>query len=190
MADDHRPPRGYSWAPFEPGHEVSVQHGAHSPAKVDPLAAEIERQARTSPAWPVYLDDPAYSNAVTAWARSEAVAELLWRHVAGRDVEDVLADISTSEEEETGGKGQPTRRVSTARRTRSTLEWWQRADRTAAGHRQRLGLDPLSRARLGKDVAVTAVQAGLAQMQQDGAALVAKARESGALAEAPTEEKR
>ena len=164
---------------------MTVQHGAHSPAKVGPLAVEIEQQARASSAWPAYLDDPAYGAAVAAWARAEAVVQLLWR-LPGRAGPGRRAGRARPRRtsEETRKRGEPTRKVTTTQRTRSALDAWHRAEVAAANHRKQLGLDPLSRAKLGKDVAVTAVQAGIAQLQSDGAELVAKARAAGALPDA------
>lgn len=187
MAESQGPARGYSWEPFQPGHEVTVQHGAESPRKVGPLAVEIEQQARASSAWPAFLDDPAYGAAVGAWARAEAVVQLLWAYLAERDLVAALDELTTENSEETRQRGGPTKRVTTTRRTRSALDAWHRAEVAAANHRKALGLDPLSRAKLGKDVAVTAVQAGIAQLQSDGAELVARARAAGALTDTPTE---
>lgn len=184
MSESHGPARGYSWPPFERGNQVAHRSGAHSPTKVGPLAVEIEQRARASAGWPPYLDGPEYAVAVTAWARAEAVAELLWRHLAEQDVAAALAEVEVEDVEETSGKGR-SRRRSTARRTKAALDWFQRAERSAALHRQRLGLDPLSRARLGKDVATSAVQAGMAQLHADGAELVARARAAGALPATP-----
>jgi hypothetical protein len=150
------PRRGYSWAPFEPGHERSLVHGTRSPRTVGPLAERIEREARADPSWPDYLTSPEYGPAVAAWARSEAIVELLWRYLADQDVEHWLTEQAREESEETRTPRR-TRRISTARRVTNALASLQRWETTAANHRSRLGLDPLSRARLGKDVAAARV---------------------------------
>jgi hypothetical protein len=41
--------RGYSWPPFEPGHTLSTRHGAYSPRRVEPLAAELVELALADP---------------------------------------------------------------------------------------------------------------------------------------------
>lgn len=147
--------------PFEPGNQVAAVHGAHSERQVAPLAAEIERAARTGPTWPAYLDEPTYAGAVSAWARAEAVVELLWRWLAEQDPLDALSsstESTTDLQEFTGGS----RARTVARQTESVLNQLNKWEATAARQRQRLGLDPLSRARLGRDV--TAAQADLAQL--------------------------
>jgi hypothetical protein len=61
------PARGWSWQPFAAGNEVSVRHGARSPRRIDPVAAEL--------AAALLEDRPdlaAYPEAVMAWGRAEA----------------------------------------------------------------------------------------------------------------------
>lgn len=142
--------------PFEPGNEVAVTHGANSTRKVAPLAAEIERAARTDPAWPGYLNDSGYASAVGSWARAEAVCRLLWEWLAEQDPAEWMAstlDSVTDTEKFEGGSQSRTR----ARRVGSVMEQLRAWEATAARQRQRLGLDPLSRARLGRDVTAGAV---------------------------------
>lgn len=142
--------------PFEPGNELSTTHGANSPRKVAPLAAEIERAARTDPSWPGYLNDPGYGLAVASWARAEAVCRLLFDWLAEQDPAEWMAstlDSVTDTEKYDGGSQSRTR----ARRVGSVMEQLRAWESTAAKQRQRLGLDPLSRARLGRDVTAGAV---------------------------------
>ena len=67
-----------SWPPFAPGNQVSIRHGAWSPRRVDPIAAELVEHALSSAP---YLVDPSYAPAVHAWADSEARAQLLRDYV-------------------------------------------------------------------------------------------------------------
>jgi hypothetical protein len=149
--------------------------GAWSERRIVPLAEQIEQAARVSESWPAYLDSAAYGSAVSAWARSEAVVSLLWSWLdehAQQGLDEVLADTSTEETEETASKGR-TRRMTTGRRVVSVLEQLRKWETTAANHRARLGLDPLSRARFGKDVAITGAVAGqIERLTATGAALV------------------
>jgi len=117
-----------SWPPFAPGNQVSIRHGAWSPRRVDPIAAELVEHALSSAP---YLVDPSYAPAVHAWADSEARAQLLRDYVNEHGLLDA--------------KGRP----------RPCLTDWHKFERRAAEGRARLGLDPLSRARLGRDVAGT-----------------------------------
>jgi hypothetical protein len=144
-------------------------HGAKSPRKIAPLAAEIEQEARALPTWPAYLNEPTYAAAVVAWARSEAVCEVLWRWLAEQDVLAWLTEQTDGEETTDQPTPTRTRKISHSRRVASALDQLATWQTRAANHRSRLGLDPLSRARLGRDVA-----AG----ELDAAQLLTKLREA------------
>lgn len=142
MTDDKTAARGYSWEPFRPGHELSLKHGAWSPRYVDPLAAEMVAATLAAPGCQ-YLDTPRWSAAVWAWARAEARCELLGRWV-----------------DEHGGGVNDDGSVAGAL---NALRLW---EVRAANCRSRLGLDPLSAARLGRDVTASAVD--MAKLLSDG----------------------
>lgn len=122
--------RGYRWEPFQPGKQVAMRHGARSPRKVDPLAAEIRDDILTAAP---RLQAPEFFAAVMALARSEARIELLnaW-----------LMDVGPLDPQ-----GNP----------RPTLNVLQREEATASRLRDSLGLTPLSKARLGRDAAAATV---------------------------------
>jgi len=132
------PARHYSWPPFELGHALSMRHGAYSPRRVDPLATELLEKVAAS------LDylaaDPSFRPALWAWARAEARVQLLSEYL---DEHGSLAE-----------DGAP----------RAALDALRQFERLAADGRASLGLDPLSRARLGRDM--TAAGVGLMQAQQ------------------------
>lgn len=127
--------------PFLPGHELSLQHGAYSPRKVDPLAAEMVALILADPDCQ-YAHGPTYRPALWAWSRAEAQAQLLTEYLAARGEEsgDSIGDLDSE-------------------RVRAAYLLLHRADARAATGRARLGLDPLSRARLGRDVAAGSVDA-------------------------------
>lgn len=138
------PARGYKWEPALPGNFKAKKHGAYSDRVITPLAAEINNAvclARPD------LQAPEMQPAVMAYARTEAQLEILTAYV----------DQHGAINEETG---EPT----AAEKHRL------RIDTQAANHRARLGLDPLSKARLGKDIASTQVDlvALYAQMLAEG----------------------
>lgn len=163
------PGRGSYRPPFGPGNTVSRTHGATSPRTVGPVAAEIERAARADQSWPHYLTDPSFGAAVAAWAWAEATVSVLRTYLAERDVGEAMTDRDESETI-TEQVGETTsRRRTTGQRTRSALDHLARAEIAAAGRRAALGLDPLSRARLGRDVTAAAV---------DGAELLTRLREA------------
>lgn len=118
--------------PFQPGHELSIQHGAYSPRKVDPLAAELVERLLQDPTVG-YLQTPAYRPALWAWARAEAQVQLLTEYLEQRGKGGV-GDLGDE-------------------RVKQAYLLLHRAEARADRSRARLGLDPLSRARLGKDVA-------------------------------------
>jgi hypothetical protein len=122
--------RGYRWEPFQKGHWVSLRHGARSERLIVPRAEEIvEELAETLPG---YLAEPSYAPALLAYAttlaRIERVAAYLEAQEGG--IPEVAAD------------GQ----------VRSATNLLLKLEARAESQRQRLGLDPLSRARLGRDV--------------------------------------
>jgi hypothetical protein len=124
-----RPARGYSWPQATIGNELATTHGAWSPRRVDPLAAQLVDQFASDLEWLRACDRPA----VWSWARCEARVQLLTEWLAERgDLED-------------DGSVRPAADLLT------------RLETQAAGLRSRLGLDPLSRARLGRDVAASRV---------------------------------
>ena len=142
--------RGYSWPPFEPGHEQSTVHGANG-RRVGTLADEIREQLLTDETTPDHLRRPEFAAAVAAWARSEAVVALLWGWLAEQDVEAALTDTTSTDEVEERGKA-TTKRRSVSRRVTSVLDQLHRAEVRAAGMRRALGLDPLSAGRLARDL--------------------------------------
>lgn len=131
----HRPSRGYSWPPFEPGNEVSLRHGIYSPRRVEPRAQELVEQVLADPGT-AYLQASRWRAAVWAWARAETRVELLTEYLA----------------DQVGGAGLDEEgNVSAA--LRALAKW----ESIALNHRARLGLDPLSAARLGRDTASATV---------------------------------
>ncbi len=138
-----------SWPPFEPGNLAAAKHGALSPRLVEPRAAEMASALvalANDPGSPVvYLSDVSYGPAVRAWARCEASLERLDAY---------LSDVGLLDEE---GTPRPATRLRDRMETRSE------------SLRARLGLDPLSRARLGRDVAAGQVDVArlFAEMSDD-----------------------
>jgi hypothetical protein len=149
--------------PFQPGHELSVQHGAYSPRKVDPIADELVRLVLADPDVP-YLRAAAYRPALIAWARAEAQVQLLSEYLekAAAATDDGVGDLDLE-------------------RVRTAYLLLHRAEVRASSGRQRLGLDPLSRAKLGKDVAIGSAVAGraLQDWQAKGAELAARDQAKG-----------
>jgi len=131
----HRPARdpGGPPVPYQPGNLESVRHGANSQRLVDAAAQHYLVEARRMlgddiPAW---ITPGMFQRSVMAWARAEARCDL------------VHAWIATHGELDPDGNPWP------AARFLSDLE------ASAARRRSELGLDPTSRAKLGRDIAST-----------------------------------
>ncbi len=121
--------------PLQPGHEVTLTHGGYSPRKVEPLAAELVDGLLADPA-AGHAHASHYRPAVWAWARAEAQVQLLTEYLAkaGEASGDGVGDLEQDS-------------------ICSAYLLLHRAEARATTGRTRLGLDPVSRARLGKDVA-------------------------------------
>lgn len=113
-----------------------MSHGAYSPRRVDPLAAKLVELMLADPGCG-HLQRSSYRPALWAWARAEARVQLLDEWLSTKTFEQQMEPP--------------------VRGTIPPLEVLRKWESTAASHRARLGLDPLSRARLGKDVAVGAL---------------------------------
>ena len=122
--------RGYSWPPFQPGNELQLRHGAYSPRRTDPLAVEIAEHITAGADWL----RPCDALSVHALARTEARLQLVseWLEDHGGDID---------------GEGE----------VRGAAILLDRLEARAESLRSKLGLDPLSRARLGRDIAVANV---------------------------------
>lgn len=139
-----------------PGNELRLTHGAYQPRRFEPLAEEMAAQlldqASRDGSPIAYLADPTYRLAVFAWARIEAriqlVSEWLWDR--GSELDD---------------GGEPL----------GATKLLDRLEGRGEALRARLGLDPLSRARLGRDVVASSV---------DMARLMAEVGEGGSRGDA------
>lgn len=139
--------------PFTEGNTVAARHGAYSDALVRPRAREVaDRMAAAGELPPYLLSDPSYRQAVTSYtttlARIEAVEEWLEGHaVDGRPVE-----------------------VDDEGAVRGAAILLDRLRNRAMKEREQLGLTPLSRAKLGKDIAAARVDVAAWLAEQRAAA--------------------
>lgn len=141
------PATGYRWKDFEPGNRVAEKHGANSPRKVDPIADQLASELlelAEQPESPIpYLTSPEYRPAIQAWAAAEAACTLYRQWFS----EQGLVDAD----------GEPLPGISN----------WDKVESRAMNLRQRLGLDPLSRARLGRDVGAAHLDLALLMAERD-----------------------
>jgi len=127
-----RQARGYSWEPFAPGNTAALVHGIHSERALAPVVQQLADVLLGEGNTPPYLQAIEFAPAVRAWLRAEAQALLGSEWLESMSVE------ARFEPKKAG--------------TAAPAEIVRKLETAAAGHRQRLGLDPLSKARLGRDV--------------------------------------
>jgi hypothetical protein len=133
----------WSREPFAPGNALAVTHGANSPRLTDPIVAELVERLLAD-ADVAYLRAPSYQPAILAWARAEARILLMAELLAKSDLP--------------------------AKVVRSTTDQLHRAEASAGRARARLGLDPMSRAALMKQLAAGQYMKGLVGVRQAGLA--------------------
>lgn len=150
QSDDARPPRGYTWAPFAPGHELSTTHGARSDRKVQPLAEHYAGTLATTAPW---VATPAFAGTVASWAWAEGQAHLLRAYV------DEHGHFDAEGEE------------------RSAVRTLDRVEGRLAKLRDQLGLNPTALSKLLATAAATAQVTGdyasVAAIQAEGRRLLA-----------------
>lgn len=145
------------------------------------MAAEFERALLESPLTPGFLRGGQFQRAIVAWSRAEAQVDLLTAYLDAVGVEDALAELTESSEDEDRPAMGEMRRKMRQRRTLPALDALNRAESRAANLRARLGLDPRAYMEMAKDVSL-ARRAGehdpLVKMAEQGRAMLA-AREAG-----------
>jgi hypothetical protein len=119
--------------PFEPGNKVAQTHGAFTPSIVEPLADELRETILTDPD-SAYLRSPRFAKRLLSYCQTEARV---------MRIEAWVGQMS-DEEAARSDKGQT-----------SPLELLRKWKTTAANEANKLGLDPVSWARIRKDYAVT-----------------------------------
>jgi hypothetical protein len=140
--------------PFAAGNEEALATGHRSERRVGPLAAQIAGDLLTDPDVPPHIREPLFAAAVQAWARSEAIVRLLWAWLEERDIMAGLTAAATTTEEETQSGGK-TSRKSVTRSVASVIDTLRKYEVHSANLRSKLGLDPASAARVGRDLALT-----------------------------------
>lgn len=136
-------------AAFSPGNQLGVRHGAYSPAIVGPLAERIANDLLGDADTPDYLRRPVWRWAIAGWANAEAEAMLMRAWRAGMSAEESATEFSESAEDETRPASGAAARKARGKRILPSLEALHKVEVRAATLRGRLGLDPVSAAKLG-----------------------------------------
>lgn len=131
--------------PFQPGNDLAVKHGVNSVKRVDPLAIQFRDEILAVPHMS-FLAEPQNATIFWAWCRQAARVQLL---------ED-YCDTMTMAQAADGTRG-----------TTPPLELLRKHTATLLTLTSRLGLDPLSFAKLHKDIT---------HQQVDAATLLTRAR--------------
>jgi hypothetical protein len=138
-------PGNGSWQQFQPGNEVNLAHGLRSPSRTAQVADVIVRELAEMPECPEWLRDPSFAHAIRGWGNAEA---RLLMYESWMDAQpDEMKYLATGAQE-------------------PLISRWTRLSELAARHRGRLGLDPVSRVRIGKALTSAGVDiAKLAAME-------------------------
>jgi hypothetical protein len=145
------PRRGYSWPPLQPGHTLTLKHGATSPRVLQPIADQLAAGLGAVAPW---TSAAAFAGSVASWAWAEAQAHVLRIYLDEHGLVD--------------GEGQP----------RPAAGMLERVEGRLAGLRAQLGLTPLA---LGKLLATLSQvdgdkgEQGLEALRRAGAELRAAA---------------
>ena len=160
--------------PFSPGHELSVRHGAFSRRVTVPRAAELVAELLAKPSTPEWLREESYADAVMAWGQALAEVERLRARrdeLDRRDAESAVTASLTELVETTETEVRPApgtlSRESITRQQESLSRALHRAEMRLRTMRADIGLTPMSRARLGKDIARARLDLALHWAEED-----------------------
>lgn len=139
--------------PFEANNTMAQKHGGQSPRQVVPRADALVAALLEHDGTPEYLRWPLYAASVASWARLEAKVQLIGEWLENMPVEDQVIPQKGA--------------------TKPPVEIWLLAEKTAAQARQRLGLDPVSHARLIRDLGLesAAAEDAIRQLSEQGRVL-------------------
>ena len=156
------------------GNKLQLTHGAKDPERVGEIAGALMEALLNDPATDDYLRQPVMAYEVLAWAHAEAQARLMrdWLDASGLSAAMTETVLSTEEETPLGG-GRLSRKA-TSRKAASLMSELHKAEVRAANRRIQLGLTPMSRARLGKDIASSQFDLARFWAEQDAADKAAK----------------
>ena len=144
--------------PFGEGNEVAVTHGAYSDSVLSPRAAAKMEQWLADPDFPEHAKKPYLRDVLRSYAWIRARIDLYWEMCDELGPERAIEELTTTTEKVTGSleAGDFVRR-SKSRKRMAPEETLRRWDASALKYAEQLGLTPMARAKLGKDVSSTAV---------------------------------
>jgi hypothetical protein len=149
--DGQRPPfQPGNTLGFQPGNTLTVVHGARSERAIVPRAQALMTAVLEDADCPEYVRSAMFRFTLTAWARAEAIASLMYEYLTGLDPEQMITPKKVA--------------------TKAPIDLWRIADGHAARLRAELGLSPVSYARIAKDLGLAGKSAeeALGQMARNG----------------------
>jgi hypothetical protein len=138
--------------PFREGNTAALTHGARSPVIVGELAAQIRAGLLGREDAPAYLRNPDWTATLDSWAQAVAETQLLRQWRDRLTIEAAATEETAAEESEHRPSLGTVKRRSRTQRIESVLGLLDRAERRAERLAARLGLDPVSRARMSSDM--------------------------------------
>lgn len=148
-----------SWAGTQ-GHQThgTSMSSARIKLKIDRRAREFMARVLEDPSMPDHLRSPAFRLAVWGWSKAEIMSEVVWEWAC----------------ELIEGEGLTAMMLPPLPGTNPVFVTIQLAESKAAWHRSRLGVDPVSFARLAKDLGLNqrAAEDGLTRLAGEGAQIV------------------
>lgn len=82
--------RGYSWAPFQPGHTLTVRHGTRSQRLVAERAEQVRAQLLEAHE---FLGEPIFAEALERYCRVEARARMLDEYVVEKAISEGVESV-------------------------------------------------------------------------------------------------
>jgi hypothetical protein len=141
---------------IKPGSKINRTHGGTDPERISAVSAQILTALLNSPDCPQWLHDTSYNWELLAWSEAEARVTLMRAWLNEHGIVRGMTEVTVSEEVETSSGDKSTvTRVLNAEKIDGMFNSLHKAETLAANRRAALGLTPVSRARLGKDLAAS-----------------------------------
>jgi hypothetical protein len=146
--------------PYAPGNTSAMVHGARSERTIRPLAEQLMQAILEDAEQPDHLRSPMFRFTLSECCRAQAVAEILFDYIDSLGVEDMVRPRLSG--------------------TKSPVDQWKAAAAHAASLRSKLGLDPVSYARIAKDLGLAskASEDAIGRLAETGKGIVER-REAG-----------
>jgi hypothetical protein len=129
-------------------------HGARSERTIRPLAEQLMTSVLEDAQQPDHLRSPMFRFTLSEWCRAQAVSEVLFDYIDGLGPEEMMRPRLSG--------------------TKAPVDQWKAAAAHAANLRSKLGLDPVSYAKIAKDLGIAskASEDAIGPLAETGKAIV------------------